>query len=198
MISIETLRAKPEIKNAENENIIDLTSNTYDQKNVNIKSIAMVTSELEMRPDLVARIYYGNSNKLDYILKFNGISNPFSLEAGTYLFIGEEGDLDACFSKGTTENVKESDIRDESAKRLSKKDAARLALLRGKIAKAASPGTGLTPNFAQIGATEMTAKPNGSVVLGQDNTTNLNNCTVPHSKAIIKAKLLQQKIFRTA
>ena len=39
------------------------------------------------RPDLIALKYYSTDTMLDILLKFNGISNPFSINEGDILFI---------------------------------------------------------------------------------------------------------------
>lgn len=196
MISIGVLTKKPETT-VDSEKIVDLTSQVLEFKDeIAITKTAIVSEEFEMRPDLVARVSYGNANKIDHILKFNGISNPFSLEAGTVLLIGDEGQLDACFSKPATENT-QSDIRERffDKNRLSKKDAKRLELLKKKTADVANAATPTTPNISEPGSKEITVK-DGIVIFGNDVVANKDNCTVPLSKATVKAKLLQNKIFR--
>src|SRR3989304_1387862 len=93
MLAIDTLRRKNEMsKNG--ESIIDLTTRSFDFRgDVSVYRTAIVTEDFQMRPDLVARVEYGNSNKLDYICKFNGISNPFSLDMGKVLMIGNDDEM---------------------------------------------------------------------------------------------------------
>lgn len=198
MISIGLLTKKPETT-VDSETIVDLTSRVLEFKDeISISKTYIVSEEFEMRPDLVARVSYGNANKIDHILKFNGISNPFSLEAGTVLLIGDEGQLDACFSKPTTEDT-QSDIRERffDKNRLNKKDAKRLELLKKKSTEAANAANPTTPNLSEPGAKEITVK-DGVVIFGNDVVANKDNCTVPLSKATVKAKLIQQKTFRNA
>src|ERR1035437_8156765 len=111
MISLNTLTAKPEVVNQFNETIKDLTfpSFTY-AKDVNITATGFVTDELEMRPDLAAKIYYGDISKLDYILKFNGISNPFSLSSGTILLIGDLDQMKQTFASEAKVNQETKQI----------------------------------------------------------------------------------------
>lgn len=54
----------------------------------------IVTKQEEMRPDLVLRGMYGNSNFIDEILTFNNIIDSFSLTEGTILWYPDEKDLD--------------------------------------------------------------------------------------------------------
>ena len=50
--------------------------------NVDIIVEHTVALREEGRPDLVALKYYGDHSYTDLILKFNGISNPFSMSEG--------------------------------------------------------------------------------------------------------------------
>ena len=40
-------------------------------------------------PRSVSKVIYGDSNKVDYLMKFNGISNPFSIYAGQVIIAGD-------------------------------------------------------------------------------------------------------------
>ncbi len=194
MLLLKTLESKSQIT-SNNEKIIDLTENTF-KYNTNVDAIAsvIVTDDFEMRSDLLARAYYGNSNKMDYILKYNGISNPFSIEKGMILLIPDQNAMDANFVPSKSENAEEKkeDIRkrffDET--RLSKKDAKRLELIKKK-----AENTVLTPNMAEIGSKEITVK-DGMVVFGNDVVFNKDSCPVPQSRASVKAKLIAKKIFK--
>jgi hypothetical protein len=48
-----------------------------------------ITDIAEMRLDILSEYYYKNPNYGEFILKFNGISNPFSIEVGDILYIPE-------------------------------------------------------------------------------------------------------------
>lgn len=201
MLTITTLTKKPEATNAAGEKVVDLSSSTFQfNGDITIVGTGLVSDELEMRADLVAKIYYGNSNKFDHILKFNGISNPFSLEAGTVLLIGDEAQLDACFTKSSSTNSESNkeDIRKRffDPNKLSKKDAKRLELMKKK-SEGANAANLTPPNIAEPGAKEISVK-DGMVMFGTDVVANKENCPVPLSKATVKAKLLQNKIFRNS
>lgn len=81
------LSQKP-LFNKNGENIVDLTAGTikYSGDSV-IINVILVDEHMQMRPDLAAYAAYGMSDNWDLIMKFNGISNPFSLEVGQYLLI---------------------------------------------------------------------------------------------------------------
>ena len=46
-----------------------------------------VSEEHQMRPDLISYVNFGDDSYWDLILKFNGVSNPFSLSQEQFLFI---------------------------------------------------------------------------------------------------------------
>lgn len=198
MLSIDTLVKKPETINQNDERIVDLTAATFVyNRNVTIIGSGIVTSELEMRPDLVARIYYGDVSKLDYILKFNGISNPFSLERGTTLIIGDSKEMESNFTgkSDTDPDKKQADIRDKffDPNRLSKKDSKRLAALQQKSSQFSNGASNLPPNMAEVGSQEMKVK-DGVVIFGGDVVK--TSCPEPISRAVVKSKLIEQKIFK--
>ncbi len=200
MLSINTLVKKPNTVNQFNEDIVDLTSATFIYKrDVTVIGSGIVTDELEMRPDLVAKIYYGDISKLDYILKFNGISNPFSLESGTILIIGDEKEMDQNFTNNVNTNPeeKQADIRKKffDENRLSKKDIKRLDLIKKKSQEFSNGASNLPPNMADIGSQEIKVK-DGVVIFGGDVVANKDNCPEVLSRAKVKAKLLEKKIFK--
>lgn len=93
------------------------------------------------RPDVISNMYFNDTDYVDYILKYNKISNPFSISEGDILFIP---DVDAPLVKWKkaksidTETLQYVDsIRSQflDTKRLSVKDAKRVEYLKEKAAK---------------------------------------------------------------
>lgn len=200
MLSLDSLIKKPNVVNQFGEDIVDLTSAAFVYKrDVTIIATTIVTDDFEMRPDLVSRVYYGDISKLDYILKFNGISNPFSLEAGTILIIGDQKEMESNFVSTVAQNpgAKKDDIRKKffDENRLSKKDAKRLELVKKKSQEFENAASNLPPNFADIGSQEIKVQ-DGVVVFGGDVVANKDNCPEVLSRAKVKAKLLEKKIFK--
>ena len=109
----------------------------------------VVNADQAARPDLIALKYYGNQSKLDMILKWNSISDPFSINEGDVLEIPH---ANAPFYK--LERPKEFDATNNpvklqfiSGKRLSKKDQRRLDALKKKYGK----DNLLPPNVIPVG-----------------------------------------------
>ena len=148
------------------------------------------------RPDLICLKYYGNGEDIDYLLKFNGISDPFSINEGDILKIPL---LDETNYKklDRPSEVDENIVRQEflNSKRLTPKDKKRIDFLKKKygIKEVLPPNvlkTGFkTFKFAKDEEGEKT-------ILGMDAMT-------PESKFIkakkekqdIKAKEESKKIF---
>jgi hypothetical protein len=200
MLFIETLRNKPIFKRG-NDIIKDLTSSSLEfSRDVQVVDAGTVSDEMAMRPDLIARVFFRDANKLDYILKFNGISNPFSIDSGDVILVPDYDDM-----KGTMKSKKAKDSReskDEVTKkffdpeRLSKKDNKRLEYLRAKSESMENGSkTNLPPNFAEPGAQELKIV-DGKVIFGDDVVPNAERCVDPLSKARAKSKILQKKIFK--
>ena len=51
------------------------------KSNVKLISVHLVREEEEMRIDIISKLYYGDTEYIDLILKTNCISNPFSIKA---------------------------------------------------------------------------------------------------------------------
>ena len=74
-----------------NKTVTDLTEPTlkpdFQSIHFNIKRTITVTEDYAMRPDLISMFAYGTDLYTDIILKFNEISNPFSIAEGDILLI---------------------------------------------------------------------------------------------------------------
>jgi len=100
-----------------------------------------------VRPDRVAVEHYGTTEGLDIILKFNGISDPFSLSPGETLWIPI--DTISYYKLESPTAFEENPIKKQfiDTKRLSKTDQRRLEALKKKYNKEAL----LPPNVIPLG-----------------------------------------------
>lgn len=198
MLLIDTLRRKSEIEK-DGEKIIDLTESSFKFTGPQlITGTVLITEELEMRSDLVSKHVLGNQDKLDYLLKFNGISNPFTLEKGQILLLIDEESMKLSRSTPGATDADKGDIRKRffDPARLSQKDKKRLDFIKKKAETLPNASAQvLPPNFAEPGAQEMKVV-NGKVIFGSDVVVNKDHCPVPASRARVKAKLLENKIFK--
>ena len=100
-----------------------------------------------LRPDLIALEYYGDQSKTDIILKYNGISDPFSMQVGDVIEIPQSS---IAFHKlERPAGAEDNPIKNQflQGKRFSKKDDRRIEALKKKYNKDVL----LPPNVIPIG-----------------------------------------------
>lgn len=80
---------KPFIKDPDGNVIVDLASKFFRSNSSSIGNAVYkkVTKDFEMRSDLIAQNEYNSTDGTEMILKYSGISNPFSLCEGDILMI---------------------------------------------------------------------------------------------------------------
>ena len=86
---LNSIDRKPFFKKSDGETIRDLTQTMFDFKSntfVNFQAYR-VPFEYEMRIDLISQSVYNNTLHSEYILKYNGISNPFTISNGDVILI---------------------------------------------------------------------------------------------------------------
>lgn len=195
MFNLRTLLNKRFFKKPNNDVIIDLATSTIKYKfNPNIKETIIVTEEFAMRPDLISKLVYGDESLFDYILTFNGISNPLSIEPGQILLIPEKEEMDQMLitpKDGINEDQRKKE--EITIKPESNKDQKRLELIKQKLENGKKDV--LPPNIAKPGTQPIKIE-NGEIIFGQ-NTTQIDkeNCPIPLSRSLLKEKLLNKKIF---
>ena len=86
---LNSLDRKPLLKKLDGVVIRDLTQTMFDFKYNNYVnfSVYKIPSGYEMRPDLISQSVYNNTIYAEFILKYNGISNPFSIDEGDMVLI---------------------------------------------------------------------------------------------------------------
>ena len=84
-----SLDNKPVFTLPDGTEIKDLTQSMFDMGAPNYISynVYKIPRQYEMRPDLISTAVYKDSKYAELILKFNGISNPFTLLEGDYILI---------------------------------------------------------------------------------------------------------------
>ena len=109
----------------------------FRNKDVALIEARHIVSDYEQgRPDLIAAKYYGDVTALDIILKYNNISDPFSIIEGETIIIPIRDIPLQKFERPqvTDENPVKQQFID--TKRLSKKDQKRIETLQKKYGKA--------------------------------------------------------------
>lgn len=194
----------------------DLIHSTFKFPNKIQNNGLIIVSEFEnMRPDLVANRAYGDQSKWDALLKYNGISNPFSLSSGDLLYalsytsisgvyanprvINERGERLEILADGSLVGIYGSD-KDKDKNRvdnLIKKRFTGSGSAKNTTEAGATigPGGALPPNFSKAGDKSVKVK-DGKIVFGEDVTTiNKDNCPIPISRVRLHKALIKDRLF---
>jgi hypothetical protein len=120
-----------------------------------------VTEDQIGRMDLISLKYYRDANFVDYILKWNNISNPFGVNFGDILEIPQNNAVLAVIKpiKMVQKSTDKISIRDQfiDTKRMPVKDAKRIEYLQRKAAQKANGATQiLPPNLLKEGDSNLT------------------------------------------
>ena len=162
------------------EQIIDITSQSmqYIDDDPTIVDQFYVGDDLMMRPDLLSYLAYNSDDYFDYILKFNGISNPFAIDVGDFILAPDLQFMELSLKDPIQENLGQ-DIRDQyiNPSKKGTVDPNRLEFdqalqnLRKNSEKINFAKYPLPPNLSAPGDKEGTvSKDNTSVILGNDVT----------------------------
>jgi hypothetical protein len=193
MLFIETLNKKRYFTKPNGDTVLDLTYSSVDMSGDNPTevNIIMVAEDIAMRPDAIAKAVYGDDGKLDLLLKYNGISNPFSIQAGDVLVIPDPYMMASKIKLPVADDTSEYNEQISEFKYITKQsDNVRLELLKRKSSQR------LPPNANQPGDTNIKYK-DGKIVFGEDVTTvNKENCPETLTRAKVKERILNSQIFK--
>lgn len=203
MIKSGIISKKNEIINSIGQAVTNLIQSTFKFPNAAIRSNMTRVGEFEhMRPDLVSNRVLGTQDGWDLLLKYNAISNPFSLNSGDLLQVVNYSDLKSMISAPVTIQDREgkSESSFEPIIPNSNKDTNRISNLREKYKnrnnyKASNPNDSkLPPNLTVEGDNSIQVE-GDQLVLGQSNTTadgsNINDSL---SRSRLKSALLKNKL----
>lgn len=197
MLYIETLIRKRYFTKPNGDTVIDLTMSSINKTadTPTEVNMVMVSEDLAMRPDLIAKAVYGDGGKLDYLLKYNGVSNPFALDTGDILMIPDPKQMGDTIRTPNADETTEYSTEIRQFRYLNdtnSQDNKRLEMLKQK----AKNRELLPPNVNQPGDQNIKYK-NGKIIFGEDVTTiNKQNCPETLTRARVKSKLLDNQIFK--
>ena len=200
MLIIDIIEAKPYRTNPNTKiSLLDLVIPSWDPRFVEyeLQSIAIVTDETEMRPDLVALSYMSESSNLGTLLKINNISNPLSLLRGEVLLVPTDKMKKSLFNTGQAINnqkQKAKSFRKELQEKISQVSQERLEYLNSKNISNLTE-TPLPPNLLKEGEQQILVE-GGRLIFGPD----IGTCRTKTKKNVsitdIKSKLAQKNIFK--
>jgi hypothetical protein len=178
-------RAKTFFTKPNGDRVVDLVSSTYDFQKLDdfSQGVILVNSEEAMRPDLVSDRIYGDHNYYDLILKYNGISNPFSLDFGEVLLAPPFKSMEKAVVPPKVfldRGEERARTEDKLLEPKNKKDEKRLTALRKKVKEVVPPNVNITGN-QNVKVRE------GRVIFGEDVTqagTNDPNLAIARERTI--------------
>jgi len=196
-----TVDSKPVITLEDGTDIIDLT-----QQSMNIVesqpmiNYALVNDETSMRIDVISQIVFSTTIHIEKLLKFNDISNPFTIDTGDILLIPDLVYANINMKTGSGRDTQKFDIRNQyiDPEKESKLDPALANFDKRDKAKKPDPSKttpALPPNFANIGEKEIEIK-GGKIYFGPNVSKDRNQCEEPLSKSEFLAKLIKNRITK--
>jgi len=189
---------KPIIQLEDGTEIIDLTIPS--QRIIQAQPMInyyLVDNETSMRVDVIAQVTMGSQLHIEKILKFNDISNPFSIDENYILFVPDLIYAEINLNTSGGRDRQKFDIRDQyidPAKKSKLDPSLGKFNERNKPKKADASKTAppLPPNFANIGDKEIEIK-GGKIYLGANVSKNGNEADQPISKSEFLAKLIKNR-----
>lgn len=195
MLLTQLLRVKNFFTKPNGDNIVDLASATFSFEKTGgaAAGYIRVLADEAMRPDLVCVRIYGDQKFYEPLLKYNGISNPFAIEAGDILLAPPFKALEQAIiaPKKIVEKGQEKLSNNETKLINPKtaKDKKRLEALKDKVKEIVPPNVNLEGN-------KNVKVKDGKVIFGEDVTSiNKDNCPIPISRARLIQQLTKSNLF---
>lgn len=213
-----TIDRKPEITDLNGNVIVDFVTPLFNKNSTGIEDymVRRIDSEkYAMRPDLISFAMYGTEDYAEFILKFSGISNPFTLCEDDVLKIPNDQEVQGMMFVNHTDEVvdytdMETKIRNsfkyyDPTLNMYTKDGQSYRDLKnmkipsgiidaGKIQN--TTGNIMVPYISEDGRTSITIR-NGYIYFGEDSGLNIAGQTSVQQAANITSAI-QQAIDNTA
>ena len=144
-----------------------------DRKDEVVTTKHTVDASEEGRPDLISIKYYGDQSMTDVLLKFNGISDPFSIAEGDEILVPPDKIGYYKLERPATSDENPMKKLFMDTKNLPKEDAAKIDVLKRKYNKENL----LPPNVIPAGKKAYKFMPDGAVQFGMQAQTDPVNET---------------------
>jgi hypothetical protein len=175
---VNSIDEKPIFKRPDGIEVKDLTSSMFDLRTNNYVNYTAykVPKEFEMRPDLIAGAAYNNTLYAEFILKYNGISNPFTIMEGDIILIPDLNSMQGITSKSKGAKADNAKAIRNAYKYIDplKVPKSDTNSYQNKSLVGGAKEGALPPNIAQEGEKQITYR-NGRVFFGGSADTCLQN-----------------------
>lgn len=179
-----TIDKKQQIVDPNGNTIIDLTTSIFSPsvRASDTYNVKKLSDKYVMRPDKAAFDEYGKTEDTEFVLKYTGISNPFSLDSNDILVFPDETIAKAQMADMAPE-VKESKAaqiknyykftnKDYKSDKTSYDNIENLSIPDGT--PTAPSDDYMVPYISEDGEASITIR-NGRMYFGEDNTTSVTN-----------------------
>jgi hypothetical protein len=152
-----------------------------------------------MRPDVITQKMYGYLDNIEGMLKFNGISNPFSIEEGDVFYTFDIPSMNRNMRVNSNLESQAEDIRDQylTPEKKSNVDPALRSFDKRSTPRKPVPQKGnqpaLPPNYAAFGDKELQIR-NGKIVFGPNVTKQDADSDKPLAKSEFIARLIKNRL----
>lgn len=161
----------------------------FKEKNTKfVQAYHRVTEFEEGRPDLIAAKHYNDASLLDIILKYNGVSDPFSIVKDQILAVPYSSIPLVKYNRPSL--IEENEVKQQfvDTKRLSKKDQKRIEALKKKYNKENI----LPPNVVPVGKKTYKFEA-GKIIFGKQAQSD----KIAENAATTKTQISRQNINQT-
>lgn len=158
----------------------------------------LVDRDTSMRVDLISNEMYGYIDPAEKILKFNGISNPFSIDEGDILVTYDLYSLGRNVRAVNNSAKDKEDVRQQylTPEKKSKIDPQLQSFSKRDTARKPVSGpanNSLPPNYADFGDTEIQIR-NGKIYMGPNVTKSSEADEGPISKSEFIARIVKNRL----
>lgn len=199
MLTLSVLQNKRQFTKVNGDTVVDLIRRSVNFLGVLVgQGQAYIVEEgVQMRADLISKVFYQTTSLMCVLLKYNGISNPFSLDLGDMIRVPDNSVLTSMLAtpadiNGTPDNWQGSTRKKKRQSFIvatTAQDKARLAYLQ----QSTNVNTIAPPNISKDKSVKIV---NGKIIFGADVTSvKKNDCPDPISRTKLQAALLKNNIF---
>lgn len=197
MIDLRVLQKKKDFTKTNGDVVNDLTRRSVSFRGTltNQGQTYVVEEGIQMRADLVSKVFYQTVSMLCLLLKYNGISNPFALAVDDVIKVPDGEVLSGMLTNpedinGSNDNWQSSTRKKKRTQFIqpkTKQDSNRLNYLQAIAGTTVAP-----PNVAKDESVKVV---NGKIIFGADVTSiKKEDCPDPISRTKLQAQLLKNKI----
>jgi hypothetical protein len=197
MLSLSIFQNKKRFTKTNGDEVDDLTRRSVTFRGVLVGQGKLYNVEegVQMRGDLISKIFYQTTNFLCILLKYNGISNPFSINVNDLIRVPDGEVLSGMLTNPVDINGSNNNWQTSTRKKKrtafiqpkTKQDKNRLDYLQKTAGAVVAP-----TNIAKDTSVKVV---NGKIVFGTDVTSiKKEDCPDPISRTKLQATLLKNKI----